>query len=208
MATHRPRLVALVLTGASLAGCGINNIPTYDEAADAAWAAMQGEYRRRADLATDLVATFEEPVDPIGPAEPEREALAALVEARARVAGTEVTPGTLNDPVAFERFRRNQDAFGAALRRLAASVEARADRDPERASDPRLVALRDRLEGVENRLAFARGNYVEAVRRYNTELRTIPGRWWAAFMYPHMAPRQNFATPGTATGTAPGAGPA
>ena len=196
MATRRLRPVALVLAGVSLAGCGINNIPTYDEAADAAWAEVQGEYRRRADLAADLVATLETPTAPTAPAGREREALAALVEARSRVAGAEISPGTLSDPVAFDRFRRDQDALGAALRRLAAAVEDRSDRDPEHAPDPRLVALRDRLEGTENRLAFARGNYLEAVRRYNTELRTIPGRWWAAFMYPHMAPRRNFAAPG------------
>ena len=176
------RVAALVLAAASLGGCGINNIPTYDEAADAAWSEVQNQYQRRADLVPNLVATVE------GFADQEREVLEAVVEARSRVTQTDVSPETLSDPAAFEQFQQNQDALGSALQRLMVVVEAY----PDLKSNANFLDLQAQLEGTENRIAFARGNYVEAVRRYNTELRTIPGRWWHAFMYSDMEPKQNF----------------
>ena len=178
----RARLAGLALGALMLAGCGINNIPTYDEAADAAWAEVQNQYQRRADLVPNLVATVE------GFAEQEREVLQGVVEARSRVTQMNVSPETLSDPAAFERFQQNQDALGSALQRLMVVVEAY----PDLKSNTNFLALQDQLEGTENRIAFARGNYVEAVRRYNTELRTIPGRWWHRFMYSEMDPKQNF----------------
>ena len=176
------RVAALVLAAASLGGCGINNIPTYDEAADAAWSEVQNQYQRRADLVPNLVATVE------GFADQEREVLEAVVEARSRVTQTNVSPETLSDPAAFEQFQQNQDALGSALQRLMVVVEAY----PDLKSNANFLDLQAQLEGTENRIAFARGNYIEAVRRYNTELRTIPGRWWHAFMYSDMAPKQSF----------------
>ncbi len=172
-----------LLIASMLSGCGINNIPSYDEAADAAWSEVQNQYQRRSDLVPNLVSTVE------GFAEQEREVLQQVTEARSRVTQTSVSPETLTDPAEFERFQQNQDALGSALQRLMVVVEAY----PDLKSNTNFLALQDQLEGTENRIAVARGDYVEAVRRYNTELRTIPGRWWRAFMYSDMEPKQNFA---------------
>ena len=176
------RLAPLALVALPCAGCGINNIPTHDEAANAAWAELQDQYRQRVELAPELVAAVR------GAGEPGPEVLADVIEARARAVRTPVSPDTLSDPTAFERFERNQDALGSSLRRLVAAVEARTGPTP----DADFLSLRDRLEGTENRIAFARDDYAESVRRYNTELRTVPGRWWHAFMYSDMAPKRDF----------------
>lgn len=197
LAKRRPgrRLPGLVLalSAALLGACGINNIPSYDEAADAAWSEVQNQYQRRSDLVPNLVATVE------GFAAQESEVLKQVTEARSRVAQTNVSPETLTDPAEFQRFQQNQDALGSALQRLMVVVEAY----PELKSNANFLALQDQLEGTENRIAVARGDYVESVRRYNTELRTVPGRWWRAFMYSDMEPRQSFtAAPGSETAPA------
>jgi len=183
-ATPRPRSAwaALVLCSVLLGGCGINNIPTYDEAANASWSEVQNQYQRRADLVPNLVETVK------GFAAQEREVLTEVTEARARVSQMNVSPDMLSDPAAFEQFQQAQGELGSALSRLLVTVEAY----PDLKSNQNFLALQDQLEGTENRIAVARGDYVEAVRRYNTELRTIPGRWWAAFMYSEMEPKQNF----------------
>lgn len=165
-----------------LSGCGINNIPTYDEAVNASWSEVQNQYKRRADLVPNLIETVK------GFAAQEEDVLTAVTEARARVSQMNVSPEMLSDPAAFEQFQAAQGELGSALGRLLVTVEAY----PDLKSNQNFLALQDQLEGTENRIAVARGDYVEAVRRYNTELRTIPGRWWASFMYSDMEPKQNF----------------
>jgi len=178
----RHAFAALVLCTVLLGGCGINNIPTYDEATNAAWSEVQNQYTRRADLVPNLVETVK------GFAAQERDVLTQVTEARARVSQMNVSPDMLSDPAAFEQFQQAQGELSGALSRLLVTVEAY----PDLKSNQNFLALQDQLEGTENRIAVARGDYVEAVRRYNTELRTIPGRWWAAFMYRDMEPKQNF----------------
>jgi len=165
-----------------LSGCGINNIPTYDEAVNASWSEVQNQYKRRADLVPNLIETVK------GFAAQEEDVLTAVTEARARVSQMNVSPEMLSDPAAFEQFQAAQGELGSALGRLLVTVEAY----PDLKSNQNFLALQDQLEGTENRIAVARGDYVESVRRYNTELRTIPGRWWASFMYSDMEPKQNF----------------
>jgi len=178
------RLAALLLCATLLGGCGINNIPTYDESVNAAWSEVQNQYKRRADLVPNLIETVK------GFAAQEREVLTAVTEARARVSQMNVSPEMLSDPAAFEQFQQAQGELGGALSRLLVTVEAY----PDLKSNQNFLALQDQLEGTENRIAVARGDYVETVRRYNTELRTLPGRWWAAIMYSDMEPKENFRT--------------
>src|SRR5690606_1015812 len=94
----------------------------------------------------------------------------------------------LTDPAAFERFQAAQGQVGAALSRLIAITE----NYPDLKSNQNFLALQSQLEGTENRISVARRDYIEAVRLYNTELRTIPGRWWASFVYPDAKPMANF----------------
>ncbi len=172
-----PVLAALILSG-----CGINNIPTYDEAVNGRWSEVQNQYKRRADLVPNLVNTVE------GFADQERDVLTQVTEARTRVTQMNISPEMLNDPEALQQFQQNQGALGSALQRLMVVVEAY----PDLKSNENFLALQQQLEGTENRIAVARRDYIGAVQQYNTELRTIPGRWWARFMYPEMVAKANF----------------
>lgn len=165
-----------------LSGCGINNIPTFDEAVNGRWSEVQNQYTRRADLVPNLIATVE------GFATQERELLLEVTEARTRVSQMNISPEMLTDPAAFEAFQQNQGALTSALQKLMVVVEAY----PDLKSNQNFLALQQQLEGTENRISVARRDYIAAVQRYNTELRTIPGRWWARFMYPDMVKKENF----------------
>ena len=165
-----------------LAGCGVNNIPTYEEQAKAAWSQVQNQYQRRADLIPNLVETVK------GAANFERETLQAVIEARSKVAQTTVPPDVLTNPEAFRGFEQNQAALTSALSRLLVVVE----RYPDLKANQNFLSLQSQLEGTENRIAVARRDYIDAVRRYNTELRTFPGRLWAMTLYSGSEPMQNF----------------
>jgi len=172
-------LLALVLL---LTGCGINNIPTYDEEVKAGWSQVLNQYQRRAELVPNLVETVK------GYAAHEKEVLTDVVEARARVGQMQLPDNILSNPEAFRQFQAGQDALSSALTRLLVVVE----RYPELKANQGFLALQSQLEGTENRIAVARRDYISAVQRYNTELRTIPGRWWKALLYPDSEVRENF----------------
>jgi len=179
------RLLNLLFALALLLGlssCGINNIPTYDEGVKAAWSQVLNQYQRRADLVPNLVNTVK------GYAAQEKEVLTAVTEARAKVSQMNLPQNVLSDPQAFKTFEQNQAALGSALSRLMLVVE----RYPELKSNQNFLALQSQLEGTENRISVARRDYIQAVQKYNTELRTIPGRWWRAMLYPEMEVRENF----------------
>jgi len=165
-----------------LSGCGINNIPTFDEAVNGRWSEVQNQYKRRADLVPNLVSTVE------GFATQERDVLLEVTEARTKVSQMNISPEMLSDPAAFEAFQANQGALTSALQKLMVVVEAY----PDLKSNQNFLALQQQLEGTENRISVARRDYISAVQRYNTELRTIPGRWWARFMYSDMVKKENF----------------
>jgi LemA protein len=171
-------IVAIVL----LSGCGINNIPTYDEAVKAAWGQVQNQYQRRADLVPNLVNTVK------GYASHESETLQAVVAARAKVAQMNVSPEILTDPTAFKAFEDNQAALSSALSRLMVVVE----RYPDLKANQNFLQLQSQLEGTENRISVARRDYIAAVQRYNTELRTFPGRIWHGLLYGDMTVKESF----------------
>lgn len=174
--------IAVVLMAFSLSGCGVNNIPTFDENAKAKWSQVLNTYQRRADLVPNLVSTVK------GFAAHEKEVLTAVVEARSNVAGMKVDASVINNPQAFKAFQENQAALSSALSRLLVTVE----RYPELKSSQNFITLQSQLEGTENRIAVARRDYIEAVKHYNTELRTIPGRWWKALLYADSEPMATF----------------
>ncbi|KQT52609.1 MULTISPECIES: LemA family protein [unclassified Aureimonas] len=175
-------LLVLALLLPLLSACGINNVPTYDEQAKAAWAQVQNQYQRRADLIPNLVETVK------GFAAQEKEVLTAVVEARAKATSVTIDAGQLTDPEAIKRFQEAQGQLSGALGRLLATAEAY----PDLKSNANFLALQSQLEGTENRIAVARRDYIEAVRVYNTELRTVPGSWWAAIFYRDAKPLQPF----------------
>jgi LemA protein len=182
------RLGFVLLVAVLASGCGINNIPSYDEAVKAAWGQVENQYQRRADLVPNLVSTVK------GYAAHEQATLQAVVEARAKVAQMNVTPEILNDPEAFKAFEQNQAALSGALSRLMVVVE----RYPELKANQNFLQLQSQLEGTENRISVARRDYIEAVQRYNTEIRTFPGRIWHTVMYSDMPVRATFEAQPTA----------
>ncbi|HRW61683.1 MAG TPA: LemA family protein [Defluviicoccus sp.] len=181
----RRRGPVLALIGALtlfLTGCGVNTIPTLDEQAKAAWSQVLNQYQRRADLIPNLVETVK------GAADFERETLEAVIQARSKVAQTQVPANILTNEDAFKTFEQNQAALGSALSRLLVVVE----RYPDLKANQNFLALQSQLEGTENRIAVARRDYIEAVRLYNTELRTFPGRIWHWILYSDSQPMQTF----------------
>ncbi len=176
------QLAVVVLMSWLLAGCGVNNIPTYDEQVKAAWSQVENQYQRRADLIPNLVETVK------GFARQEQETLTAVVEARAKATSIQVDASTLDDPQKLQQFQQAQNQLTGALSRLMAVSE----RYPDLKSNQNFLALQSQLEGTENRIAVARRDFIAAVERYNTEIRTFPGRIWHTLMYSDMPIRENF----------------
>ncbi len=182
-----PRTILLKLTimlglCLTLSGCGVNAVPTKDEAVTAAWAEVLNQYQRRADLVPNLVATVK------GAADFERETLQAVVEARSKVAQMQIPPDILTNPGAFKQFQENQSALTSALSRLMVVVE----RYPQLTATQNFATLQAQLEGTENRITVARRDYILAVQSYNTEIRTLPGRIWVWLLYPDAQLKENF----------------
>ncbi|PXX89669.1 hypothetical protein DIT71_14225 [Marinobacter vulgaris] len=176
------RLAAMALLALFLTGCGINNIPTYDEQVKAAWSQVENQYQRRADLVPNLVETVK------GFAKQEQETLTAVIEARSKASSIQVDESILNNPEKLQQFQQAQGELSSALSRLMAVSE----RYPDLKSNQNFLALQSQLEGTENRIAVARRDFIQAVERYNTEIRTFPGRLWHSFLYSDMELRANF----------------
>jgi len=176
------QLAAVLFMSWLLAGCGINNIPQYDEQVKAAWSQVENQYQRRADLIPNLVETVK------GFARQEQETLTAVVEARAKATSIQVDANTLDNPEQLQQFQQAQNQLTGALSRLMMVSE----RYPELKSNQNFLALQSQLEGTENRIAVARRDFIAAVERYNTEIRTFPGRIWHTLMYSDMPLRENF----------------
>jgi LemA protein len=178
----RPFPWLAVLIALLVGGCGINAIPTKEEQAKAAWSQVLNQYQRRSDLIPNLVETVK------GFARQEQQVLTAVVEARAKATQIKVDASTITDPEAFKRFQEAQAQLGGALGRLLAVSE----NYPELKSSQNFLTLQSQLEGTENRIAVARRDYIEAVRAYNTELRTFPGVIWAKLLYGSNKPMETF----------------
>lgn len=176
------RLMATLLLVLVLSGCGINNIPTYDEQVVSAWSQVENQYQRRADLIPNLVATVK------GFAAQEQETLTAVVEARAKATSIQLDASMLDDPQAVARYQEAQGSLERALGRLLMVTE----NYPDLKSNANFLALQSQLEGTENRIAVARRDFIQAVQQYNTEIRTFPGRIWHSLLYSDMALKENF----------------
>jgi LemA protein len=182
LSSMRAGLTAILL-GLTVSACGYNRIPTAEEQAKAKWADVQNNYQRRSDLIPNLVATVQ------GYAKQEREVLTAVVEARAKATQVKIDVSQLSDPEKLKQFQDAQSQLSGALGRLLAISE----NYPDLKSNQNFLALQSQLEGTENRIAIARRDYIEAVRIYNTELKTFPGILWAATVFRSNKPLAEFA---------------
>ncbi|MCO7570046.1 LemA family protein [Pseudomonas chlororaphis] len=175
-------VAALLLLTSLLSGCGINNIPTLDEQVKADWGQVQNQYQRRADLIPNLVETVK------GYAKHEEATLTAVIEARAKATSIQVDAKTLDNPEKLKQFQQAQDQLSGALSRLMVVSE----RYPDLKANQNFLALQSQLEGTENRIAVARRDFILAVQKYNTEIRTFPGRLWHSLMYSDLPVRESF----------------
>ena len=165
---------------ASLSGCGYNDFQRLDEQTKSAWSEVLNQYQRRADLVPNLVATVK------GEANFEQDTLTKVIEARAKATSIQVTPETLNDPAAFQKFQQAQGELSGALSRLMAVSE----RYPTLQANQGFRDLRVQLEGTENRITVARNRYIQAVQEYNVLARSFPTNL-TAMMF-HYQPKPNF----------------
>jgi LemA protein len=173
-------VLALVVGAIAWAATGINAIPAKEENASAAWAQVLNQYQRRADLVPNLVATVK------GAADFEKSTLEAVVQARAKVGTMQLPADLLTNPDAMRAFEANQGALTSALSRLLVVAE----QYPNLKATEGFQTLQAQLEGTENRIAVARMDFIDAVRLYNTELKTFPGVLWKSFLYPDREPMQ------------------
>jgi LemA protein len=167
------RMIVAMLAAFGLASCGVNSVPTADEKVNAAWGDLQADYQRRADLIPNLVATVK------GYAEQEKTVLTQVTQARAKASSIQLNANDLSDPAKVQAFQNAQSQLGGSLGRLLATFEAY----PDLKSNQNFLALQDQLEGTENRIVVSRRDYNEAVRQYNTLIRTFPTAIGAKVFY-------------------------
>jgi len=158
------------LAAISLAGCGLNSVPTAEEQVNAQWANLQADYQRRADLIPNLVNTVK------GYAKQESSVLIAVTQARADAGRVQLSPADLDDPAKVKAFNDAQGRVTVTLQRLQEAY-------PDLKSNANFLALQDQLEGTENRINASRRDYNEAVRSYNTRIRTFPDAIGAKIFY-------------------------
>ncbi|WP_447727642.1 LemA family protein [Sphingomonas koreensis] len=181
------RLVAAMAAAALLSACGLNSVPTAEEAAKASWAEVQNQYQRRSDLIPNLVATVR------AAGAQEKAILVEVTQARASATQVRVSDADLTDPAKVQAFDRAQNAVTLSLQRLQEAY-------PELKSQANYATLMTQLEGTENRIGIARRGYNEAVQSYNTTIRTFPDAIGAKIFYgaKPMTPFQA-TTPGAET---------
>lgn len=161
------RLAFPIVAASTLAGCGINSIPTAQENAKAKWADVQAAFQERANLIPNLAAVAR------GAADQERGILTGVIEARAKATSVQLTTDDLTDPAKMAQFQAAQSELSsslAGLSRLLVNVE----RYPELKSITNYQMLQSQLEGQENRIRVAIRDYNAAVQDYNTRVRTFP----------------------------------
>ena len=161
------RFALIAAAAASLSACGINSVPTAEENAKAKWADVQAAFQERANLIPNLAAVAK------GAADQEKGILTGVMEARAKATSIQLSANDLNDPAKMKAFQDAQNQFSGTIGgfgRLLANVEAY----PDLKSITNYQMLQSQLEGSENRIRISIRDYNEAVRVYNTTIRTFP----------------------------------
>jgi LemA protein len=175
------RVPILALVAATLlAGCGYQAIPRGENAVTAAWAEVENQYQRRADLVPNLVSTVK------GAAAHERETLEAVVAARAKATSIQLTANDLT-PENLKKFEAAQGELKSALGRLLAVAESY----PQLKANDSFRDLQAQLEGTENRISIARRRYIEAVNAFN-DLVTVPPSSWTNSLFYKKQPKAQF----------------
>jgi LemA protein len=177
-------VVAFLTTVFLVSGCGYNSLQGLDEDVKAAWAEVENQFQRRADLVPNLVQVVK------GYAKHERETLEAVVKARAEATQTKLDVSSLSDPTKVRQFQQAQDTLGSALNRLMVVVE----KYPDLKANQQFQDLMSQLEGTENRIAVARKRYIESVATYNKGVRSFPTNLTAKYIL-KLPVRETFTAP-------------
>ncbi|MFY4789321.1 LemA family protein [Aliarcobacter butzleri] len=159
-----------------------NNIPKLDENVKEKWSQVQNQYKRRADLIPNLVETVK------AYANHEKSTLVEVTEARSKVSQITLNENTLNNPELLQQFENAQSNLTSALSKLMVVVE----KYPELKANENFLSLQSQLEGTENRITVARRDFIEAVKLYNLEFRTMPGKFVAAIAHPEAKIKETF----------------
>ncbi|SEA56477.1 LemA protein [Desulfuromusa kysingii] len=174
-------LLILLCSSLLLSSCGYNSIQKNEETVFAAWGDVEATYQRRADLIPNLVSTVK------GYAAHEKETLTEVVNARAKVGQTNISTDKLGDAAAMQQFQQAQGELSGALSRLLVVVE----RYPDLKANQNFLDLQHQLEGTENRINVARQRYNDAVRIFNTSIRTFPNSLTNNFLL-HLERKEAF----------------
>ena len=180
MKRFAPFVFALVLLS-TLTGCGYNVMQANEEGVFAAWGDVEAAYQRRADLIPNLVEVVK------GYAKHEADTLKAVTEARAKVGSLQVSKEMLGNPGAFAKFQQAQGELSGALSRLMVVVE----RYPDLKANQNFLDLQNQLEGTENRINVARVRYNNAVKVFNTSIRTLPNSMTNSLLL-HLSRKEPF----------------
>lgn len=162
-------VIVIILLIGGLFGCSsYNGLVQKDETVNKAWADVQSQYQRRADLIPNLVNTVK------GAAEFEKSTLTDVINARAKATSTQISADQLT-PENIQKFQAAQEQLGGALSRLLVSVE----RYPDLKANQNFLELQAQLEGTENRITVARNDFNAVVNDYNQSVRTFPNAIFA-----------------------------
>lgn len=175
-------VIAIIVPLVYLIVSNYNNIPKLDENVKEKWSQVQNQYKRRSDLIPNLVATVK------GYAEHEKSTFTEVTEARSKVSQINVNSEMLNNPAMLQQFSNAQAGISSALSKLMLVVE----KYPDLKANENFMALQSQLEGTENRITVARKDFIEAVKLYNLELRTMPGKLVAAIVHPSAQLKETF----------------
>lgn len=178
------RYLTLILLTVFFAGCGIQAIPQGNNQVDAAWAEVQNQYKRRADLIPNLVQVVK------GYATHEQETLEGVIEARAKASQITLTANQLNDQN-IKQFQQAQGQLSQALGKLMVVVE----KYPDLKADQNFRDLQHQLEGTENRITVARQRYIESIQNFNN-LITVPPTSFTNSIFYHLQKKPQFANEG------------
>jgi LemA protein len=148
---------------------GINNTAvTLSQTVEQSWGDVQTAYQRRNDLIGNLVNTVK------GAADFEKSTLTAVIEARAKATSVKVDPANIT-PEQLAQFNQAQSGVSSSLSRLLVTVEAY----PELKANANFLKLQDELASTENQILTARTRFNEAVKPYNTHIKTFPNSLFA-----------------------------
>ena len=175
-------VITIILPLAYLIISNYNNIPILDENVKEKWSQVQNQYKRRADLIPNLVSTVK------AYANHEKSTFLEVTQARSKVSQINLNADMLNNPALLQQFSKAQNALSSSLSKLLLVVE----KYPELKADKNFLALQSQLEGTENRITIARRDFIQTVKMYNLELRTMPGKLVASIVHPEARIKETF----------------